>query len=339
MKVANSNRQIIFVARPRGVPDERCFSLKNAPMPHLKEEGQVLLRTLYLSVDPYMRGRMNQAAAATGAFVLNESPTGGCIAEVISSKSHDLKKGDIVFGFLEWAEYSISSTKDLKKLPSFYTPITSALGIYGMPGMTAYFGMLKIGQPKNGETVVISAAAGAVGLVAGQIAKIKGCRVVGIVGSDQKVDVLTKEFGFDAAINYNSPDFEKALRRVCPQGVDVYFDNVGGDITDRVLEIINKHARIVLCGQISVYNLEKSESGIRNFPILLTKTAMAKGFMVYEYLPQFSDAIHEIAHWVKEGKLKYREHIVNGLENVPKAFLGLFKGDNIGKVIVKVAKI
>lgn len=331
----SKNRQILLLSRPKGMPDLSNFALRESPIPKPKQ-GEVLLRSLYLTVDPYMRGRMNEGPSYIAPFALNQPPTGGVVGEVIESQHARFKQGDLVLAFSDWADYSISSGDELHKLDPKLAPVSTALGVLGMPGMTAYFGLLDIGQPKTGETVVVSGAAGAVGSVVGQIAKIKGCRVIGIAGSDAKRDYLLKELKFDAALNYKSADFKEALKKACPQGVDVYFDNVGGDITDCVLQLINRHARIVICGQISMYNLDKADVGLRNFWLLLVKSALAKGFIVNEYEQRFPEGIRQMAGWIKDGQLKYSENIVNGLENMPQAFLGLFKGENIGKQLVKV---
>jgi len=332
----DTNRQIILMSRPKGMPDLSNFKLQEAPIPKPKE-GQVLIRTLYLTVDPYMRGRMNEGPSYIEPFQLNRPPTGGVVGRVVESRSPLFKTGDIVLGFLEWADYAIADANTLQKLDPTLAPVSTALGILGMPGMTAYFGLLDIGQPKVGETVVVSGAAGAVGSLVGQIAKIKGCRVVGIAGGKEKVGILTKELGFDAAIDYKQSDYIENLKNACPKGVDVYFDNVGGSITDAVIKLINKKARLVVCGQISMYNLEKPDVGPRPWWILLTKSAKAQGFIVDAYEERFPEGINQLAQWIKAGKIKYKENIIEGLENTPKAFLGLFRGENIGKQLVKVS--
>lgn len=335
MTTAKTNRQIILTSRPKGMPDLSHFALHTVALPAPKE-GEVVVRSLYLTVDPYMRGRMKEGRSYIDPWEINQPPTGGVVGEVVESQSPSFKVGDIVLGFLPWADYSAAPAGELHKLDPKQAPISTALGVLGMPGMTAYFGLSDIGQPKAGETVVVSAAAGAVGSAVGQIAKIKGCRVVGIAGGKEKVAYLTKELGFDAAIDYKQPNLADELRKACPKGVDVYFDNVGGEITDEVLRLINRHARIVICGQISMYNLEKPDIGPRNFWLLLVRSALAKGFIVDEYKARFPEGTKQMAEWLKQGKLKYKESVVQGLENTPKAFLGLFKGENIGKQLVKV---
>lgn len=330
------NRQIVLASRPGGTPDLNNFALLKSSVPSLKD-SEVLIRTLFLTVDPYMRSRMNDKPSYIAPFELNAPISGDIVGEVIESKSAEFKNGDTVIGFLSWGDYVIGHDKDLRKLDPTSAPISTALGVLGMPGMTAYFGLLENGKPSSGETVVVSAAAGAVGSLVGQIAKIKGCRVVGIAGDDIKVDYLTKELGFDAAVNYKKNDVFAALKKACPNGVDIYFDNVGGKISDDVLKLINKHARIVICGQISEYNMQKPDLGPRPFMRILVKSATVRGFIVNEYSERFPEGIHQMAEWIKEGKIKYHENIIEGLENAPKAFLGLFKGENIGKQLVKVS--
>jgi NADPH-dependent curcumin reductase CurA len=331
------NRQILFVKRPAGMPDESCFKLAASAIPS-PANGQVLLRTRYLSVDPYMRGRMNDRRSYVAPFQLNEILTGGVVGEVVESKSDNFVKGDFAVGNLGWQDYSIAAEKEIRKIDAAIASVSTALGVLGMPGLTAYFGLLDIGKPKQGETVVVSAAAGAVGSIVGQIAKIYGCRIVGIAGSDQKTKYLTNEIGFDAAINYKTaPNLRNALKESCPNGVDVYFDNVGGDISDTVISLINKYARIPLCGQISIYNDAQNPTGPRLQPRLLTMSALMQGFIVHNYEDRFDEGTRQLAVWLKEKKLKYAENIVDGLENAPKAFIGLFAGDNLGKQLVRVS--
>lgn len=330
------NREIILTSRPKGMANLSNFSLKESKIKDLKE-GEVLIKSLFISVDPYMRSRMNEGPSYIPPFALNEPLTGGAIGKVIASKSDKLKVDDVVLGFLPFADYSVAKDYELQKIDPQNGPIERALGVLGMPGMTAYFGLLDIGKPKESETVVVSGAAGAVGSIVGQIAKIKGCRVVGIAGGAEKTKILKEELGFDAAIDYKNPNYIAELKKACPNGVDVYFDNVGGEITDEVIKLINWHARIVICGQISMYNLDKPDIGPRNFIHLLVKGALAKGFIISaDYQDRFPEGIAQMAIWLKEGKIKDKETVVKGLENAPKAFLGLFSGNNIGKQIVKV---
>jgi NADPH-dependent curcumin reductase CurA len=331
-----NNRKIILTAYPKGMVKPSDFALIEDSLPILRED-EILVRTLYITVDPYMRGRMNEHALYGTAFKLNWPISGGVVGKVVESKNSKFKVDDIVHGFMDWADYSVVNAKEVQKVNPHLAPISTALGVLGMPGMTAYFGLLDIAQPEAGETIVISGAAGAVGTIVGQIAKIKGCHVVGIAGSSKKTDYLLNELHFDAAVNYKVPSFTTDLKKSCPKGVDVYFDNVGGVITDEVLNLLNKNARIPICGQISMYNSEKVDIGIRPFSTLLIKTATAKGFMVSDYLNRFSEGILQMAQWIKEGKIIYNENIIEGLENTPEAFIGLFKGENIGKQLVKVS--
>jgi hypothetical protein len=300
-------------------------------------EGHLLLKTRFISVDPYMRGRMNDKKSYVPPFQLNEVLNGAVVGEVVESKSNNIIKGNYVIGNLGWQDYSVATEKEVRKINPENAPVSTALGVLGMPGLTAYFGLLDVAKPKLNETIVISGAAGAVGSIVGQIAKIHGCRVVGITGSDKKTKYLIDELGFDAAINYKTSNLVKALNEACPNGVDIYFDNVGGDISDAVLSLINNHARISLCGQISLYNGIQTPIGPRIEPLLLTHSAFMKGFLVHNYADRFEEGSIQLAHWLREKKLKYAETVTDGLENTPKAFIGLFNGDNIGKQIVKVA--
>jgi NADPH-dependent curcumin reductase CurA len=332
------NRQILLVSRPAGMPDDSNFRLIESSVPSISD-NEVLIRTLWLSVDPYMRGRMRDAKSYAVPFALNEVIYGGMVGEVIESSNTDFAVGDIVEGRLGWADYNVSNGQNIRKIDPNVAPISTALHVLGMPGLTAYFGLLEIGKPQEGETVVVSGAAGAVGTIVGQIAKLKGCRVVGIAGSEEKISYLKDELGFDEVINYKTtPDIRKALAAACPKGVDVYFDNVGGDITDSVMTLINFQARLIICGQISLYNLEKPDLGPRLFPLLLMNSATAKGFIVSDYAAQNKEALSQLTEWVTQGKLKYQENVVEGLENTPRAFFGLFKGENLGKQLVKVAE-
>ena len=333
---AMENKQILLTSRPAAMPAADNFKIVDASVPQLNE-GEVLLRTLYLSVDPYMRGRMSDRKSYVPPFGLNEVITGGGIGEVIESRSQAFRPGDIVTGMLGWQLYSVAKETEVRKIDPNLAPITTALGVLGMPGLTAYFGLLDIGQPKEGETVVVSGAAGAVGTVVCQIAKIKSCRVVGVAGSDEKNQYLEHELWVDETINYKTADVKLALRDACPNGIDVYFDNVGGEVSDAVMPLINKAARIILCGQISLYNLEKPDLGPRIQPYLLVNRALMKGFIITDYAPRFGEGVSQLGQWLAQGKLKYAENIIEGLENTPRAFLGLFAGENLGKQLVKVA--
>lgn len=328
-------QQIVLASRPVGTPTLDNFRFESITLPHLQND-EVLLEGLYYSVDPYMRGRMNDTKSYVPPFQLDQPMLGGVIAKVIESRSTDLKPGDIVSGMLPWRVQTVTSAKGLSKIDGSIAPISYHLDVLGMTGMTAYFGLMNIGKPKAGETVVVSGAAGAVGLVVGQIAKIHGCRVVGITGSDEKVKLLKEKYGFDEAINYKTvDDLKSAISKSCPDGVDIYYDNVGGEISDAVISNINFHARIPLCGQISLYNSTETPVGPRLQPMLLTRSVLMQGFIVINYQSQFPEAISQLSKWVKEGKIKFDQTIIHGFDQLPTAFLGLFKGTNIGKMIVE----
>lgn len=336
MMPSMENKQILLASRPTGMPTSDNFKIVDAPMPQPKE-GEVLMRTLYLSVDPYMRGRMSDRKSYVPPFQLNEVITGGAVGEVIESRSEMFQPGDLITGMLGWQKYSVAKADELRKLNTRLAPVTTALGILGMPGLTAYFGLVDIGRPKEGERVLVSGAAGAVGMTVCQIARIKGCRVVGIAGSDEKNQYLERELGVDATINYKTAnDIKQSLREACPGGVDVYFDNVGGEISDAVMPLIKKGARIIICGQISLYNLDAPDVGPRIQPYLLVKSALMQGFIITDYSSRFAEGISQLGKWLAEGKLKYAENIIEGFENAPRAFLGLFAGENLGKQLVKV---
>ena len=331
------NEKILLVNRPKGTLQKSDFRFEEAAVPELQND-QVLVKTIYLSVDPYMRGRMSDRKSYIPPFELNEVISGGVVGQVVESRSGELAEGDFVIGNLGWQRYNAVSDAEVRKLDPSLAPLTANLGVLGMTGLTAYFGLLDIGNPQEGETVVVSGAAGAVGTIVGQIAKIKGTRVVGIAGSDEKIAYLKEELGFDEAINYKTEKVYEALKTACPDGVDVYFDNVGGEISDSVLGLINKGARIPVCGQIALYNLEKADVGPRMQSQLLINSALMKGFIVSDYAAHFEEGAIELAKWLKEGKLSYSENIVEGFENTIDAFLGLFTGENTGKQLVKVAE-
>jgi NADPH:quinone reductase len=332
------NRKILFASRPKGMPDESNFERIEERIPEIKE-GEVLIRTLYLSVDPYMRGRMSNAISYAKPYDVGEPFLGGVVGKVVDSKNSSFQAGDYIEGRLEWAEYNVSDGSMIRRINPELAPVSTALHVLGMPGLTAYFGILHIGQPKEGETVVVSGASGAVGMLVGQIAKLKGCRVVGIAGADEKCSYLTEELGFDAAINYKTTEnLENALKSACPDGVDVYFDNVGGVVSDCVMTIINFQSRIIICGQISQYNLENPELGQRVAGQLLRTSSMMKGFIVTDFAEHNKEGLTQLSQWLKEGKIQSRENVVIGFENTIEAFLGLFRGENIGKQLVKVSE-
>jgi NADPH:quinone reductase len=330
------NKVILLNRRPVGKPvlGDFKFSSEEIPVPL---EGELLLKTLYVSVDPYLRGRMNDSRSYVSGFKLNKPIQSGIIAEIMVSNHSGFKVGDYVSGNLEWKQYQISNGDGLNKLNAGASELTPFLGILGMTGLTAYLGLTKIGCPKPGETLVVSAAAGAVGSVVGQIGKIMGCHVVGIAGSDEKTEMLLSKFSFDQAINYKTtPDMHEAIGQACPNGVDIYFDNVGGEISDAVMANINKYARIAVCGAISLYNETQIPVGPRLQPIILTKSATMRGFIISDFSHNFPQAILMLSRWLKEGKLTYAESIVDGFQNIPQAFIDLFEGKNEGKMIVKI---
>lgn len=335
------NKEIIFASRPSGLPGSENFKLEDAILP-TPNDGEVLVRMLYISVDPYLRGRMREGRSYIAPFEVGQVIESGGIGEVVESRSPKFQKGDLVSGMFGWRLYNVSNADHLLKVgnagnPSPSPPISTYLGVLGMPGLTAYFGLLDIGQPKAGETVVVSGAAGAVGMAVCQLAKIKGCRTIGIAGSDEKNRYLRDELGVDATINYKTAgSMVQAMKEVCPSGVDIYFDNVGGDVSDGVLPLLKHGARVVICGQISLYNLDRPDVGPRPQPYLLVNSALMKGFIIMDYSARFAEGTREMAQWLAAGKLKYAETVVEGFENTPKAFIGLFKGENLGKAIVRV---
>jgi len=335
--MSSVNRQFVLASRPAGIPEEANFKLVESPMPEVKE-GEFLARAMYLSVDPYMRGRISQAKSYAAPVEIGGLMVAGGVARVVESKNETFAVGDIVDVYMGWQEYVVSNGKGIRKLDPAVAPVSTALGVLGMTGLTAYFGLLDVCNPKAGETVVVSGAAGAVGSIVGQIAKIKGCKTVGIAGDDAKVDWIEKECGYDSAFNYKTEgNYGAKLKQLCPNGIDVYFDNVGGTITDAVFLQINTHARLSICGQISQYNNQKPEMGPRLLGMLIVARAKVQGFLVTDYMPRFLEGLTEMAGWLRDGKLKYREDIVDGFENLPKAFIGLFHGENTGKRIVKVS--
>jgi NADPH-dependent curcumin reductase CurA len=316
------------------MPKESDFKLVETPVPQ-SGPGEILVRMLYVSVDPYMRSRMNDAKSYAPPVQIGEVMGGGAVGKVVDSKNLQFAAGDFVEGLFGWQQYAVSNGKGVRKLDPALAPVSAALGILGMPGLTAYFGLLEIGKPRAGETVVVSGAAGAVGSIAGQIAKIKGCRVVGIAGGAAKCEWVVKELGFDACIDYKAGNLEAALAAACPQGVDVYFDNVGGPVLDAVLTQMNAFSRIALCGQISGYNNPDALT-VRNFRSFLVNRIQLRGFICSDHMDLWRPALKELGMLVHEGKLKYRESIAQGLENAPAAFIGLLNGQNFGKQLVKL---
>ncbi|WP_373420416.1 NADP-dependent oxidoreductase [Halobacillus sp. Marseille-P3879] len=329
------NREIHLVKRPEAVPSHEHLQIVERPVPE-PEEGEVLLKTLYVSVDPYMRGRMNDAKSYIEPFQLNKPISGGIVAEVEESRSSQFNKGDLVTGSLEWKEYSTASEREVRKIDPSLGPVTTSLGVLGMPGLTAYFGLLDIGAPKEGDTLLVSGAAGAVGSAVVQIGKIYGCRVVGIAGTEKKTRYLSETLNADAVINYKKENVAEALQAACPDGVDIYFDNVGGSVSDNVYPLLNKFARIVQCGAISSYNTP-NDQGPRVHMHLIKSSALIKGFTVGDYRDRFGEGFHHLSQWVKDGRLTYEETITEGFDQIPEAFFGLFKGENLGKQLVKTA--
>lgn len=332
------NRQIVLAARPKGLPKVSDFRLVETHLPS-PEKGEFLVQALFLSLDPYIRGRMNDVESYVPPLQIGEVIGSGVVGRIVQSHHPGFAVGEIVQGMFGWQEYAISNGQGVVKVDPTLAPVSTALGVLGMPGMTAYFGLLEIGQPKAGETVVVSGAAGAVGSIVGQIARLQGCRSVGITGSEAKIQYLVDELGFDAAFNYKTTaDYSARLRALCPNGIDVYFDNVGGPITDAVFPLINNGARLVICGQSSQYNLEKPDTGPRWLWQLIVRQARAEGFLVFKFAARFPEALPRMAQWLHEGKLKYRETIAEGLENAPRAFIDMLQGENIGKQLVRVAE-
>jgi NADPH-dependent curcumin reductase CurA len=329
------NRQIRLTSRPTGEPTTANFEAVDGPMPE-GGAGGVVRRTIYLSLDPYMRGRMSDAPSYAVPVKVGDVMVGHTVSQVVASQNPDFSIGDFVTGYDGWQAFGVSNGKELRKLDPKAVPISTAIGVLGMPGMTAFVGLMDIGQPKPGETVVVSAASGAVGAVVGQLAKIKGCRAVGIAGSADKCRYVVDELGFDACVNYKTDDLVPALRAACPNGVDVYFENVGGAVFAAILRLINKGARIPLCGIISEYNATGNPSG-PNLRPLLVQRATIKGFIVSDHPDRAPAFAQEVAPLVMTGRIKFREDIVDGLDNAPSAFIGLLAGKNFGKLMVRVS--
>jgi NADPH:quinone reductase len=333
------NRQIRLASRPSGFPEASNFHLAHGPMPW-PVRGQVLVQTIFLSVDPYMRGRMNEAAGSYAQpLAIGEMMPGGVVGRVLESKDPNFPIGGIVQGMLGWQEYAVISGSDLRSIDEAMAPIQTALGVLGIPGLTAYFGLLDICRPKAGQTVVVSGAGGAVGMLVGQLARIMGCRVVGVAGSDAKVAFLLDDLGFDGAFNSKTaPDCHRRLADLCPQGIDIYFDNVGGAVSDAVLRLINVRARISICGQISQDSLETAEPGPRWLGELLVKRATARGFLVSDYAARFSEGLRAMSQWLRQGKLKQPENVSQGLESAPQAFIGMLQERSLGNQLVQVSE-
>jgi NADPH-dependent curcumin reductase CurA len=327
--------QILLHARPEGAPKQSDFETRTVDLPEL-EDGQILVRSEFVSVDPYMRGRMTGRKTYIDPIAVGAVVEGGAVGHVVASKFPGLEPGDAVLGMWGWQTAAITGGRQVQKLDTTLGPLAAFLGVLGMPGMTAYFGLLDIGQPKPGETVFVSGAAGAVGALVGQIAKLKGCRAVGSAGSPEKVDYLLNECGFDAAFDYHTPNLNAALKEACPNGIDVYFDNVGGALSDAATMQMNERGRISVCGQIEHYNATEVPMGPRLMFQFIVKRLRAEGFIVSDFYKRHAEARTEIAAWIREGKVSYRETITDGIANTPAAFMGLFTGENTGKQLVRV---
>ncbi len=335
----SKNHQILLAARPRGEPTLADFRLAESNMPE-PGPGQMLLRTIYLSLDPYMRGRMNAGPSYAPPVEVGGVLEGEAVGEVVRSNLADYRNGDIVVARAGWQEYALSEGQGVRKVDPALGPISYALGVLGMPGMTAYAGLLNIGQPRPGETLVVAAASGAVGSVVGQIGKIKGCRVVGIAGGERKCRFAQEELGFDACLDHHQPDLGDRLKAACPQGIDIYFENVGGVVFEAVLPLLNNFARVPVCGLIAHYNATELPAGPNRVPPLmhsiLVKRLTFRGFIVWDFATQRPDFLKDVSGWLREGRLKYREDITDGLENAPRELIGLLKGENFGKKLIRV---
>lgn len=332
--IPKTHRRVVLVRRPAAEPAETDFRIEDAPVP---EPGprEVLVRVVYMSLDPYMRGRMRDAASYASPVALGEVMTGGTVGEVVKSNHPDFKAGDIVEDRLGWQEYAIGPGPAMRKVDPSLAPISTANGVLGMPGMTAYFGLFEVGQPKAGETVVVSAASGAVGQIVGQLAKLAGCRAVGIAGGPEKCTFVKDTLGFDACVDYKAEkDLTAAVKAACPNGVDVYFDNVGGVVSDAVFLNLNFWSRVALCGSISQYNT--TEPGPRLLGLFVGRRVSMRGFIVWDFNSKYGAALRQVGEWVRSGRVKYKEDIVEGIENAPRAFIGMLRGENFGKTQVKL---
>jgi NADPH-dependent curcumin reductase CurA len=327
-----NNKRVLLASRPSGWVSEANFRIEEAPLPR-PAEGEVLVKNLWLSLDPYMRGRMSDAKSYAKGVEPGEVMVGQTVGEVLESRNEKFRKGDKVLTQLGWQLYG--TTKEANKVDEARAPLSYYLGLVGMPGMTAWFGLKEIGQPKAGESVVVSAASGAVGSVAGQLAKIWGCRAVGIAGGREKCDYVTRELGFDACIDYKSGSLRDELQQACPKGVDVYFDNVGGEILDTLLARMNLFGRIVLCGTISDYNATEPYR-VKNLRAMLVNRLKLQGMIVYDWKDRYGEALKALAGYLAQGKLKYRESVIEGLENAPRGLIELLQGKNFGKQLVKL---
>jgi NADPH-dependent curcumin reductase CurA len=331
------NRQVRLKARPTAIPEAAHFEIVSAPVPEL-QAGQVLVRNRYLSVDPAMRGWVSAVANYAKPVGIGEVMRARAVGEVVASRHPDYREGERLVGWFGWQDYAVTAGAGIiRRVSETDIPLSAALGVLGMNGLTAYFGLLDIGAPKPGETVVVSTAAGAVGAAVGQIAKIKGCRTVGIAGGPVKTRLCREEFGYDAAIDYKAADdLDAALAAACPKGVDIYFDNTSGRISDAVLRHINKNARIIICGTAALSSWDPWPTGPRVERHLLVKSARMQGLLVFDYEQRTEEAVPVLAAWLREGKLRYREDILDGLDQAPGAIAGLYRGENLGKRLIKL---
>jgi len=333
--MSQKNMQVTLASRPVGWVKESDLKIVESEIP-TPGPGQVLVKNLFLSLDPYMRGRMNEGPSYAENVKIGQVMVGATVGEVLESKNPAFKPGDSVLGYYGWQQYGVSGGAELRKVDPKLAPLSAYLGVLGMPGLTAWFGLVDIGQPKPGETVVVSAAAGAVGSVVGQIAKIQGCRAVGIAGGKAKCDHVVNELGFDACVDYKAGNLTRDLAAATPKGIDINFENVGGEILDAIALRLNPFARIPLCGLISQYN-EVRPRGMDNLVMLLINRVRLQGFIVSDYMARAGEALGDLAQWVGAGKIKYRETVADGLSNAPRAFIGMLKGANLGKQLVKLA--
>lgn len=335
-----SNQRIVLASRPVGAPTQRDFRLETADKP-VPAKGEVLLRTIYLSLDPYMRGRMSDAKSYADPVVIDQVMVGGTVCQVEESNNADFQVGEWVLAYTGWQKYAVSNGEGLLKLGKEPATPSYALGIMGMPGFTAYMGLLDIGEPKLGETIVVAAATGPVGATVGQIGKLKGCRVVGIAGGEEKCRYAKQDLGFDECIDHKAVDFVEQLNKACDKGIDIYYENVGGKVFDAVLPLLNTSARIPLCGLVSQYNATSLPEGPDRLSMLmgtlLVKRIKMQGFIIFDdYAHRYDEFAADMTTWLKEGKVKYKEHVVEGLENTVEAFAGLLEGKNFGKLVIKV---
>jgi NADPH-dependent curcumin reductase len=336
--MSQSAKRVVLVSRPVGEPKSSNFRIEDAAIPS-PGEGQVLLRTIWLSLDPYMRGRMSEGPSYVPPVPVGGVMEGGTVSEVIASKNPDFAEGDVVLSRAGWQTHALSDGKGLTKIDPKLGPVSTAVGVLGMPGMTAYTGLLDIGKPQDGETVVVAAASGAVGSAVGQIARIKGARAVGIAGGKEKCDYVKRELGFDDCVDHRDPNLASKLREACPKGVDVYFENVGGAVFEAVYPLLNAFARIPVCGLIAQYN--ETEASVPKWAPSLMRTVLTKrltirGFIVSDFAARHAEFLRDMSQWVREGKVKYREFVTEGLDSAPAAFIGMLKGANFGKQLVRV---